>query len=308
MQELFSYNKIISIRGVIFIKKARLIYNPFSGKRAFGSRLDGVINRLQNGGYEVTPIRTARFADIYESMKFARGYDCIIASGGDGTLNHVVNAMMKNNIDIPIGVLPSGTSNDFANYLNIPRQTSEACEVVIRGKIEEFDLGKINDRYFINVASAGLLTDVSQRIDTNLKSTLGKMAYYIKGIEQLPNFRAIPVTINHNSEIINEMVYLFVILNGSSAGGFKLAPDSTAKDGMLDLVAIRACNIVELFNLFIAMLKGEHLENNNVIYLKGRNFIIECDENLETDIDGETGPSFPMNISVSDKKLRVFIP
>ncbi len=290
------------------MKKARLIYNPFSGKRVFGNRLDIVIHKLQSGGYEVTPIRTTRLEDINDSMKYAHGYDCIITSGGDGTINQVINAMMKNNINIPIGILPSGTSNDFAKYLNIPMHTSEACDVILRNKISECDLGKINDRYFINVAAAGLLTDVSQKIDTNLKSTLGKMAYYIKGIEQLPNFRAIPISINHDGEIIKELVYLFVILNGSSAGGFRLAPDSTANDGMLNLVAIKACNIVELFNLFISMLKGEHLENNNVIYLKGKKFNIQCDENIETDIDGETGPKFPMNVSLSSKKLKVFIP
>lgn len=290
------------------MKKARLIYNPFSGRRVFGNRLDIVIHKLQSGGYEVTPIRTTNIEDIYDSMKYAQDYDCIIASGGDGTLNQVINAMMKNNVNIPIGILPSGTSNDFANHLNIPIHTSEACDVILKNKIAEFDLGKINDRYFINVAAGGLLTDVSQKIDTNLKSTLGKMAYYLKGIEQIPNFRPIPIKINHDGEIINEMIYLFVILNGSSAGGFRIAPDSTARDGLLNFVAIKACNIVELFNLFISMLRGEHLASNNVIYLKGRKFIIECNENVETDIDGETGPRFPLNVDISSKKLKVFIP
>lgn len=289
------------------MKKARLIYNPFSGRRVFGNRLDIVIHKLQSGGYEVTPIRTTNIEDIYNSMKNAHDYDCIIASGGDGTLNQVINAMISSNIDIPIGILPSGTANDFANYLNIPMHTSEACDVIIKNKIAEFDLGKINDRYFVNVAAGGLLTDVSQKIDTNLKSTLGKMAYYLKGIEQLPNFRSIPVRIYHDGKTIRDMIYLFVILNGSSAGGFKLAPDSTARDGLLDFVAVKACNIVELFNLFISMLRGEHLDSNNIIYLKGKSFIIECDENIETDIDGEAGPQFPLNVSISDKKLKVFI-
>ena len=290
------------------MKKARLIYNPFSGKRVFGNRLDLVIHKLQSGGYEVTPIRTTKIEDIYDSMKNAKGYDCIITSGGDGTLNQVVNAMIQNNIDIPICILTSGTANDFANYLNIPMHTSKACDVIIKNNISEFDLGKINNRYFINVAAGGLLTDVSQKIDINLKSTLGKMAYYIKGIEQLPNFRAIPISINHDGEIISEMIYLFVILIGSSAGGFKLAPYSTANDGILDFVAIKSCNIMELFNLFISMLKGEHLENNSIIYLRGKKFVIQCDEKIETDIDGEVGPKFPMEVSISSKKLKIFTP
>lgn len=290
------------------MKRARLIYNPFSGKRVFGNRLDLVIHKLQNGGYEVTPIRTTNLEDIYDSMKTAQGYDCIITSGGDGTLNQVVNAMIQNNIDIPIGILPSGTANDFANYLNIPMHTSKACDVIIKNNILEFDLGKINDRYFVNVAAGGLLIDVAQKTDINLKSTLGKMAYYIRGMEEIPNFRAIPISINHDGQITNEMIYLFVILNGSSAGGFKLAPNATANDGILDFVAIKSCNIMELFNLFISLLKGEHLENNSIIHLRGKNFKIQCDEKVETDIDGEAGPRFPMNVSISSKKLKIFTP
>jgi diacylglycerol kinase family enzyme len=104
------------------------------------------------------------------------------------------------------------------------------------------------------------------------------------------------------------MVYLILILNGSNAGGFKLAPDSTANDGMLNLVAIKACSIVDLFNLFIKMLKGDHLGSSNVIYLRGREFAIECYDKIDTDIDGEIGPSFPLNVGISDKKIRFFIP
>ncbi|WP_337960926.1 hypothetical protein [Caloramator sp. mosi_1] len=141
-----------------------------------------------------------------------------------------------------------------------------------------------------------------------MKNTLGKVAYYLKGIEQLPNFRAIPIKISCDGKTYEENIYLFVILNGSSAGGFKLAPDSTADDEMLNLIAIKQCNLVELFNLFLKMLKGEHLENSNVIYLKSREFRIECNENIETDIDGEVGPNFPLDVRISSKKIKIFTP
>ncbi|SKA85389.1 lipid kinase, YegS/Rv2252/BmrU family [Caloramator quimbayensis] len=290
------------------MKKARLIYNPYSGDRSFRMRLDLVIDKLQRGGYEVIPHRTMSVEDIYLSISNSDYCDCIIVSGGDGTINHVINAMLQKDLDVPIGIIPSGTSNDFAAHLNIPKRVSHACDIISNGNILEIDVGKINERYFVNVAAGGLLTDVSQKIDINLKNTLGKMAYYIKGIEQLPNFRAIPITIEHEDNIINEMVYLFVILNGSTAGGFKLAPDATAHDGKLNLIAVKSCNLMELFNLFIKMLKGEHLESSNIIYLKGEKFSIKCNENIETDIDGETGPLFPLNVSISNKKLKVFTP
>lgn len=290
------------------MKKAKIIYNPYSGDRSFRFELDNVLERLQLGGYEVTPYRTTSIEDIYQSFKESKDYDCVIASGGDGTLNHVINSMVQNGLRVPLGIIPSGTSNDFAGHINIPKNIIKACEIISGGKTTEFDLGLINGRYFVNVASAGLLTDVSQKIDINMKNTLGKLAYYIKGIEQIPSFRPIPVSIEHEGKVIEEMIYFFVILNGSTAGGFKLAPDSTANDGTLNLVAVKSCSIVELFNLFIKMLKGDHLESNNVIYLKGREFKINCLENIETDIDGESGPMFPLNIGIVPKKLKIFVP
>lgn len=290
------------------MKKLKVIYNPYSGDRSFRNNLDLVIEKLQMGNYEVALHRTTSIESIYDCIKESKDFDCIVASGGDGTLNHVINAMIQNNLSIPLGILPSGTANDFANHLGISKRLTDACEVIVNGKTTEFDLGKINDRYFINVAAGGLLTDVSQKIDINLKNTLGKMAYYIKGIEQLPNFRAIPITIRTETQTIQEMVYLFVVLNGSSAGGFKLAPDATANDGTLNLIAIKSCNIVELFNLFIKMLKGEHLESSSVIYLRDREFNIQCHEDIETDVDGETGPNFPLNVRVSNKKIKIFTP
>ncbi|HAZ37259.1 MAG TPA: lipid kinase, partial [Clostridiaceae bacterium] len=117
-----------------------------------------------------------------------------------------------------------------------------------------------------------------------------------------------PVTIKQNDNIIKASIYLFVILNGSTAGGFKLAPGATARDGKLNLIAIKACSMVDLINFFIKMLKGEHLESNNVIYLTGDKFTIECDEKLDTDIDGEAGPTFPLDIGVERRRIKVFAP
>ena len=142
-----------------------------------------------------------------------------------------------------------------------------------------------------------------------MKNTLGKMAYYIKGIEQIPNFRDIPVKIKQGNTTIDTKIYLFVILNGSTTGGFKMAPDASANDGNLDLVAIKSCNVAELINFFIKMIKGEHLEDSNVIHLTGDDFIIECnDEKVETDIDGERGPDFPIHVGIVPQRIEVFVP
>lgn len=241
------------------MKRVRLIYNPYSGNRMIRHKLDEIIYKFQKEGYEITPYRTTSALDIYKNINTARGYDCIVSCGGDGTLNHVINAMMMNDIDIPIGILPCGTANDFAFHIGIDRSIVKACDVITRGKTSKFDLGIINNRYFVNVAAGGLLTDVSQKIDINMKNTLGKMAYYLKGIEQIPNFRAIPVKISQGDLKIETEIYLFVILNGETTGGFKMAPGASASDGKLDLIAIKACNMGDMINFLLKCLKESTL-------------------------------------------------
>lgn len=290
------------------MKKAKLIYNPFSGDKSFKNNLDSVIDILQVASYRVTVCRTMSIDSIYDEVKDSRDYDCIIGAGGDGTISHIVNAMAEEEINIPLGVIPAGTANDFANHLGLTKNINFCTKVIAMGNIKEVDLGKINDRYFINVAAAGLLTDVSQKIDIHLKNTLGKLAYYIKGIEQLPNFKPIPVKITCDGTVYNEKIYLFVILNGSTAGGFKLAPGAVEDDGKLNLLALKACNIVELFNVFIQILRGDHTNSSRVLYLEGEEFLIEGDAEFEADVDGEAGPYFPLSVSVLHKKIKVFAP
>lgn len=285
-----------------------MIYNPRSGDKSFKHKLDTIIDKLQKGGYETTVFRTGSVEDIYLAVANSQGYNCILVSGGDGTINHAANAMVKEKLDLPLGIFPAGTANDFATHLQIPKNIIEDCRIINSGKVSEICLGSINERYFVNVAAAGLLTDISQNIDINLKNTLGKVAYYIKGIEKLPEFKPVEVLVRTEEKIIKERLYLFVVLNGPMAGGLTIAPEEAAEIDELSFVGIKACNLLELFNLFIKLLRYEHLENSNVIYLKGKEFHIECLEQIETDVDGERGPEFPLTIKISDKKLKVFVP
>ncbi|MEF9951296.1 MAG: YegS/Rv2252/BmrU family lipid kinase [Clostridium sp.] len=290
------------------MRSTKLIYNPFSGDKTFKNNLDSIINILQTGGHRVTLFRTDSIDCIYEEIKNSKNFDSIVVSGGDGTISHVINAMAKYDLDVPIGVIPAGTANDFSHHIGLNKNYQYCASVIASGKIKEVDLGVINDQYFINVAAAGLLTDVSQKIDIHMKNTLGKLAYYIKGIEQLPNFRPIQVKISCDGDLYEEKIYFFVILNGSTAGGFKLAPGAVEDDGKLNLIALKACNIVELFNVFIQILRGEHTNSSRILYLEGKDFLIECAEDLEADLDGESGPKFPLKVSVLPKKIKVFAP
>ena len=142
------------------------------------------------------------------------------------------------------------------------------------------------------------------------KNTLGKLAYYIKGVQQLPKFRKIRFRITRENEVIEDYFYLFLVLNGTSAGGFnKLGIDAQIDDGYMDFIGIKACTINDMAVLFSKILRGEHLQDKNIVFFQDNKFDIECLKGVESfkesDIDGERGPDFPLHIEVKRKALKV---
>lgn len=139
-------------------------------------------------GIEATCHATTGEGDATEAAADAvnRGYDLIIAAGGDGTLNEVVNGMAEKPNLPPLGVLPLGTTNDFARAMGIPKYWEESCDLIIQQQSRLIDLGKANDRYFINIAGGGTLTELTYEVPSKLKTMMGQLAYYLKGIGKWP--------------------------------------------------------------------------------------------------------------------------
>ena len=289
------------------MKKVKLIYNPYSGENLILSKLDEIINIHQQAGLTIVPYRIRKECSIEGAFHDIRPgeYEYILVAGGDGTVDSVVNAMAKQGISLPIGILPVGTANDFSKFLGIPFDIEEACKKIINSTVTTVDLGSINDKYFVNVASTGLFTDVSQKTDVNLKNTIGKLAYYLKGLEELPNFRPVKVKIKSTEMEFEGNMYLMLIFNGKTAGNFNLATKADAADGMLDVIVFKAVQVYELIPLFIKVLKGEHLDSDKVIYFKTDKLHVECDEDIVTDIDGEKGPDFPLDIKCIKGGLKI---
>jgi diacylglycerol kinase (ATP) len=279
------------------MKKVRFIYNPYSGENSIVNELDNVIKLHQEANLTVVPYRIQRGRDLTEALEIIdETYSYILIAGGDGTVDSLVNAMKQKNVNLPIGILPVGTANDFGKFIHMPTDIEEACKQILDSKPVAIDLGKINNKYFINVASTGLFTDISQKTDVNLKNTMGKLAYYLKGLEELPNFRKLKVKISSKECDYEGEMYLLLVFNGQTAGNFNLATEAEVTDGKLDVVMFKAIAIMELLPLFIKLLKGEHLDSDKVVYFKTDDVYIESSENIVTDIDGERGPDFPLRI------------
>ncbi|MBQ6401006.1 MAG: YegS/Rv2252/BmrU family lipid kinase [Firmicutes bacterium] len=290
--------------------KVLLYYNAYSGSGVFRNSLDLIIERCQLEGYQVVPVRAAMGMVIDKALsrinqeEFSR----IIVAGGDGTMNLCVNAMVKHDIHLPVALLPSGTANDFAYYFELPTDIYAQLDIALGNKTTKADVGKVNDRCFINVAAMGTMVNVSQKTDPNLKNALGPLAYYLKALTELPQLHPIPVRLITPEQTYEEQIYFMVVMNGESAGGFrKLSPQSAINDGKLDVVAFRKMPIVEFGPLLFEVVSGRHPENKNVLCFQTDQLRIESEEDMETDIDGEQGEKLPLEFSVLKKRLDVFV-
>ena len=288
------------------MKKIVLVYNPVSGKARFKRRLDNIIGKLQRRDCMVIPYRTTLENENLAEFIRQAAPEGIIAAGGDGTVHEVVNLVMHERLNLPVGIIGSGTSNDFATYLRL--DTEDYFDRIADGKIMEVDLGKVGDEYFINVASAGMVTSIAHEVDVKLKNTFGKLAYYVQGLKTLPQFKALDMVIRTEAEEIREKAFLFLIVNSSVVASFKnAARQASVQDGKLDLLLVKQCGIGELMTLTAELLAGKDVSGRReVVYRQAASFEVSCDTELVSDLDGELGPRLPLKIETIPRALKLF--
>ncbi len=290
------------------IKRALLIYNPGSGDGKFGLQLDTVLRMYHKDGYLADVFRLDGNIPLEVVLDDVKGkYEHIVIAGGDGSVNYLINEMMQRDIDLPIGILPMGTANDFALYIGMSQNIQESMRQILTLPIQYMDIGKVNDQYFVNVLSIGFFTDVSQKTDTELKNTIGKLAYYLKSLELLREVRKINIKIESPDLTYDGEIYLLMVFNGVSAGGHRVAYKSIGNDGKLDLILVKS-NLNTLVPTLVKFMMGEDLsegDQSSILYVQTPYIKITCSDSVPTDVDGEKGPDFPMEITCLNKKLKV---
>jgi len=293
------------------MKKARIIYNPTSGREAFKKELPNVLARFEAAGYETSAHATTCEGDATEAARGAveRGFDVLVAAGGDGTINEVVNGIADHDHRPKLGIIPTGTTNDFARALGIPRDIKKATEIILEDESMLLDIGKVNGRYFMNIAGGGKLTELTYEVPSKLKTMLGQLAYYIKGIEMLPSFKPTRATIELDDEVIEDDIMLFLIANTNSVGGFeKLAPGATLDDGLFEVLILRKTNLAEFIRIATLALRGAHVGDKQIIYKKSKYVKIMTDDKMQLNIDGEYGGLLPGEFTNLNKHIEFFVP
>jgi len=284
-------------KGVMkMVKRARIIYNPTSGREVFQRELPKVLMKLENAGYETSTHATTGEGDATDAAEIAveREYDLVIAAGGDGTINEVIHGIAEKDYRPKLGIIPVGTTNDFARALCIPRDIQKAVEVILEENIRPLDIGRVNESYFVNIAGAGKLTELTYEVPSKLKTMLGQLAYYLKGIEMLPSLKPTSVKIEYDGKVFEDEIMLFLVSNTNSVGGFeKLAPEAKMDDGYFDLLVLRKTNLADFIRIASAATKGAHLEDKHIFYTKANRIKVTSEEKLQLNLDGEYGGMLP---------------
>ncbi len=291
------------------MKKLILVYNPVSGDASFKYKLDTMLEKFQQRDCILLIYRTRKDnTGVFAAFVREADADGIIVAGGDGTIHEVVNIVMQEGIRLPIAIIGSGTSNDFATYLGINEDLDAYFDRIAAGKTMQVDLGRLGEEYFVNVASAGMLTGIAHEVDARLKNALGKMAYYLRGLGEIPKFRSVHLHIEADGQMFDEEAFLFLVVNSGVVGSLRnVAVDARVDDGKLDMLVVRKCSIPEMMTLTAEIVAGKTVSHKkNVLYIQAQSIRVSADESLESDLDGECGPELPLTIETVPGALEIF--
>ena len=276
------------------MKKLLFIFNPHAGKAQIKSRLLQIVDLMVKRGYDVTIYPTQAKRDALKIVqKRAEEFDLIVCSGGGGTLDEAVSGMMLSGKKVPLGYIPAGSTNDFANSLKIPKDMVKAAEIAISGKTFACDVGMFNEKPFVYVAAFGMFTAVSYKTRQEWKNILGHAAYLLEGVKSLTEIASYRLCVECEGKVIEDEFIYGMITNSNSVGGFKnmTGKNVLLDDGKFEVTLIRMPkNIVELHTILGSLTK--RIDNTDLIYsFKSDCITFLSEEKVSWTLDGEYGGS-----------------
>jgi YegS/Rv2252/BmrU family lipid kinase len=285
------------------MRRLLFVFNPNSGKGQMKNRLLDIVKIFTAGGLEVTVYPTQAPGDGYQYiLENGDRFDEVCCSGGDGTLNEAVGAVMKLNKklnrDIPVGYIPSGTTNDFASSLGIPKDMLKAAKVVVNGKTFSCDIGMANmktmTRNFNYVAAFGAFTEVSYATPQEMKNMLGHQAYIIEGVRSLSELKPQYLRVQTEEGQLQGNFIYGMVSNTQSVGGMKgiTGKNVDLQDGLFEVILVREINNPVEFQQAVGGLLMQAYEGNPLIEsMKVSHIEFESPKEVSWTFDGEYGGS-----------------
>ena len=301
------------IKEICIMSSCLLIVNPSSGKeraKQYVPRMKQQLERLFDE-VEVKETQKAYDATAFAKQADEEGKTAVFCMGGDGTLNETINGLAQAHRPINFGFVPFGTANDLARALKIPLDPGKAIDLLPSARTVAIDLGKINDRYFINIMAAGALPKACEEVSTEEKTMFGVLAYFIKGIQAHVNQRVYTFKIETDVGDFTQESSLLAAVLTNSIGSFETAmPGAKVNDGKIHLVVFKDLNMLDTVKIASQIIIGniDYSRFASVHDIQKARISLIGDEKLSTTVDGEKGPDFPLEIEVLPSFLKVYVP
>lgn len=287
-----------------------VILNPHAGSVQDVKHVETAVQRLEG----VTVRTTERPGDGLHIAREAieQGCEFVVAAGGDGTINEVVNGLACHFDRAVLGVLPVGTGNDFARSIDVPTEIDAAVDLLLRRQTRPLDVVRVtsdNVRHFINVSAGGFSGLVDEKLTEELKRSWGPLAYLRSAAEALPDLTDYHTFLTFDDDEQCEVkTYNIVIANACYvAGGIPIAPDALLDDGLVDVLVIPAASMPQLALLVPQVLLGQHLSSDLITFRRARKVRVEARPGMWFNADGELVGNQPATFEVVPKALQVVV-
>lgn len=292
------------------MEKVLFIYNPHAGKGAMKNKLSDVMEIFMRAGFEVTIYATMQQQEATDIVREkGMDFDRVICSGGDGTLHEVTYGLMC----LPpekrprCGYIPTGTVNDFATGIKLPKRIIKAAQIVAGDSSHAYDIGEMNGKYFTYVAAFGAFTSVSYETPQATKNLLGRTAYLLEGVTKLNTIKAVHVRVETEDDCWEEDCVLGMVTNAKSVGGLNLYRKKKIylDDGYFDGIFVKKpVNPIELNQVMSFLLTGA--ENPQIHMIRGQQITITAEDEIAYTLDGENGGRYTKTVITNHKQAITY--
>ncbi len=271
-----------------------LILNPYAGMRKANKALVDILSVFNRAGYDVHVYITAGPGDGISAVKsLAPGMDVVVCCGGDGTLNETISGLLEARLDIPLGYIPTGSTNDFAASLGLPTDPVAAAQLIADGSPVYYDVGKFGNRFFSYVASFGAFTKASYATAQSVKNALGHTAYLLEGIQELSQIRKVTLQLELDGEPLKDEYLFGAVCNSTSVGGLlTLDPQQVdMSDGMFEVLLVRMPkDFSEIAECILAVQKQQY-NCRMMTFRSAKTITVQAETELPWTLDGEKAPT-----------------
>lgn len=291
------------------MEKVAVIFNPTAGKAKLTQLKDKILRELEGGFQDVSFYETKQSGDAAIFVKqVAKKVDLIIAAGGDGTVNEVINAIAPLETRPAFAIIPGGTSNDFSREIGMLQNPIKAVEQIKKKNTKMIDIGQSDNDYFLNFWGVGIITQVSETVDADSKQNIGRLAYYLRTLQTIGEVKSFQLKIETDNDSWEDEAVMLIIGNGTYTGGIRaFFPQGSIHDGLLDVLVIKEASLPIFWSMLQSKVDNKMQENEGIRAFQTKEITIHTNPKQTIDCDGERKNMTPTAIGVLPGHIQMIV-